>query len=52
MMSHFRVDRWVQKSHQIFGVTEHGLWAPNEGINKRNLKILADVADKICFGYT
>ena len=23
----------------------HGLWTPNEGINQRNLKISADVAD-------
>ena len=28
--------------------TEHGLRTPNEGINQRNLKIWADVADKIC----
>ena len=28
----------------------HGLRTPNEGINQRNLKIWADVADKICFG--
>ena len=30
----------------------HGLRTPNEGINQRNLKIWADVADKICFGRT
>ena len=30
----------------------HGLRTPNEGINQRNLKIGADVADKICFGRT
>ena len=30
----------------------HGLRTPNEGINQRNLKILADVANKICFGCT
>ena len=30
----------------------HGLRTPNEGINQRNLKIWADVADKICFGCT
>ena len=30
----------------------HGLWTPNEGINQRNLKIWANVADKICFGRT
>ena len=28
----------------------HGLRTPNEGINQRNLKIWADVADKICLG--
>ena len=28
---------------------KHGLWTPNEGINQRNLKFWADVADKICF---
>ena len=31
---------------------EHGLRTPNEGINRRNLKIWADVADEICFGRT
>ena len=30
----------------------HGLRTPNESINQRNLKIMADVADKICFGRT
>ena len=30
----------------------HGLRTPNEGINQRNLKIWADVADKISFGRT
>ena len=28
----------------------HGLRTPNEGINKKDLKILADVADKLSFG--
>ena len=32
--------------------SDHGLRTPNEGINQRNLKIWADVADKICFGRT
>ena len=32
--------------------TDHGLRTPNKGINQRNLKIWADVADKICFGRT
>ena len=26
----------------------HGLRTPNEGINQRNLKFLADVAAKLC----
>ena len=30
-------------------VCTHGLRTPNEGIHQRNLKIRADVADKICF---
>ena len=30
----------------------HGLRTPNEGINRRNLKIWANVADKTCFGRT
>ena len=30
----------------------HGLRTPNEGINQRNPKIWADVADKIWFGRT
>ena len=30
----------------------HGLRTPNEGINQRNLKFWANVADKICFGST
>ena len=28
----------------------HGLRTPNKGISQRNLKIWADLADKICFG--
>ena len=31
---------------------DQGLRIPNKGINQRNLKIWADVADKICFGRT
>ena len=31
---------------------EHGLRTPNEGINRRNLKFWADVAESICFGRT
>ena len=30
----------------------HGLGTPNEGINRRNLKFWAYVADEICFGRT
>jgi hypothetical protein len=30
----------------------HGLRTPDEGINQKYLKNLADVADKICFGRT
>ena len=30
----------------------HGLRTHNEGINQRNMKIWADVVDKICFGRT
>ena len=30
----------------------HGLRTPNEGIYQKNLKIWADVADKIRFGRT
>ena len=33
-------------------VRYHGLRTSNEGINQRNLKIWADVEDKICFGLT
>jgi hypothetical protein len=29
-----------------------GLRTPNEGIIQRNMKIWANVADKICFGHT
>ena len=27
----------------------HGLQTPSEGINQRNLKLWAEMADKICF---
>ena len=36
----------------VFRGYTHGLRTPNEGINQRNLKFWADVADKICFGHT
>ena len=35
-----------------FELGTHGLRTPNEGINFKNLKIWADVADKTCFGRT
>ena len=41
----------VHTTHHLFSKT-HGLRTPNEGINQRNLKIWATVADKICFGRT
>ena len=37
---------------QEFYENNHGLRTPNEGRNQRNLKMWADVADKICFGRT
>ena len=37
-----------RKSHPF----THRLLTSNEGINQRNLKIWADVADKICFSRT
>ena len=40
----------INKSSPMFipDSTVHGLRTPNEGIDQRNLKIWADVADKIC----
>ena len=45
---------WKGKTNSFFLDYEknHGLRTPNEAINQRNLKIWADVADKICFGRT
>ena len=31
----------------VYNGLYHGLWTTNEGINQRNLKIWADVSDKI-----
>ena len=42
----------ARKMNSMAHVAVHGLRTPNEGINQRNLKIWADVADKICFGRT
>ena len=41
-----------KKSQKSFHQSAHGLRTPNEGINQRNLKFWANVADKICFGRT
>ena len=43
---------WPFPQNSTTNVCVHGLQTPNEGINQRNLKIWADVADKICFGHT
>ena len=37
---------------RLLFVKIHGLRTPNEGKNQRNLKIQADVADKICCRHT
>ena len=42
----------IIKIELVLKIFKHGLRTPNEGINQRNLKIWADVADKICFGRT
>ena len=42
----------IPKALQRFDGVNHGLRTPNEGINQRNLKIWAEMADKICFGRT
>ena len=57
---HFFTEFWWNRNVQIATVCDsvfyyvfiHGLWTPHEGINWRNLKNWADVADKICFGRT
>ena len=36
----------------LLNSSEHRQRTPNEGINQRKLKIMADVADKIYFGRT
>ena len=46
----------TQSKYQMAGppayFLEHILRTPNEGINQRELKKWADVADKICFSST
>ena len=49
LMRDFSTEEWVCK---IPHTCIHGLRTPNEGINQLNLKIWANVADKICFGRT
>ena len=48
---------WLAKKGRPYALplaqpSNHRLQTPNEGINQRNLKNWADVADKICFGHT
>ena len=43
----YRASKWINVDNR-----DHRLRTLNEGINQRNLKIWADVADKICFGRT
>ena len=44
---------WFGLTYQAKVLTiTHELRTPNEGIDQRNLKIWADMADKICFGRT
>ena len=45
----------VSEFHEIINIDNigyHRLRTPNEGKNQRNLKIRADVADKICCRHT
>jgi hypothetical protein len=49
LMRDFSTEEWVCK---IPHTCIHGLRTPNEEINQYNLKIWANVADKICFGRT
>ena len=42
--------RWDAGEYPNVVITDYG--HINEGVNQRNLKIWADVADKICFGRT
>ena len=42
---------WLRSISDTVTLT-HGLRTPNEGMNQRNLKLWANVVDKICFGST
>ena len=47
--------RYIMMRHHVNACSilpGHGLRTPNEGINQRNLKTWADVADKIWFSHT
>ena len=43
----YRASKWINVDNR-----DHRLRTLNEGINQRNLKIWADVADKLCFSRT
>ena len=49
---HNKVDCLLNGKVLLLELLKHRLRIPNEGINQRNLKIWADVADKIFFGRT
>ena len=40
----------IEKTVTVVDSKYHGLRTPNEGINQINLKIWANVANKVCFG--
>ena len=44
-----KADTTLKTKVRIYQGHKHRLQAFKEGINQRNLKIWADVADKICF---
>ena len=47
-----RVAFYLVNGNSTVDKNDHGLQTSNEGINQRDLKIWADVADKICFSRT
>ena len=49
---HKKVEGLLNGKVLLLVLLKHGLRTPNEGINQRNLKFWADVADNICFGLT
>ena len=48
----FLAHKWGLLCSKMINHVTHGLRTPIEGINQRNLKIWAEVADKIFFGRT